>query len=320
MSKKLVISLSIVFGIIVVVLILFWTLFGLSSVTVEYSSSKINLSISDAEIVESGDFHMGACVLFESKKKSIENIENKAKTNKNFAYLRVLNIETVFPNKFVIHVAEREELFAVEFGQAEGKKTYFICDRDLRVLDVVPDLSEKNCIVLQNLSIKNENIEIGDFLDVEEKGVKNFYSAMLQNNITLSQQLGKFESAKTLKIEDELGAEYAALELMSKSGRKYLIENIDFAFAEKIQLLFSVESTLFGYENLDEAGNLLDENGQKIMLTLDENKRYLKDESGNIPLSISLLSRCEIVLANLVLDEFHNRTAKDIYYALQELD
>ena len=86
MSKKLVISLSVLFGAIVIVLILFWTLFGLSAVTVEYSSSKISLSVSDAEIVEAGKFRMGACVLFESKKKSKVYKENINKKKRKTLY------------------------------------------------------------------------------------------------------------------------------------------------------------------------------------------------------------------------------------------
>lgn len=322
MSKKLVITLSVVFGAILIVLILFWTLFALSSVTVEYSSSKINITATDEEIVEAGEFRMGACVLFESKKKSIENIENKAKENKNFAYIRVLNIETVFPNKIVIHVAEREELFSVKFqsfdenGQATDK--FYVCDRDLRVLNILDSVTG-NLIVLDGLSISNDGVQIGDFLQVEERGVLNFYAAMLQNNISLSQQLGKFESATLLKIKDELGVEYPAMQLVSRNGRKFLIENIDFALPQKIQLMFSAESAFFGYEKVDSQGNLLDENGQKIMLSRGDEGKYVKSETGDVALSYSLLARCQIVVGNLVLGENLDRTEKDIYYALQEI-
>ena len=136
MSKKLIVSLVIVGVVVAIVLILFWTLFGLSSVSVEFASSLENLTVSAEEIVEAGQFRMGSCVLFEGKRKSVEKIYAKAKENPNFAYIRVLNIETVFPNKFVIHVAEREELFAVNYnGQT------LICDRDLRVLNTREEIS-----------------------------------------------------------------------------------------------------------------------------------------------------------------------------------
>ena len=72
MSKKLIISLSIAFSVLAVVLILFWTLFVLSSVSVKFHSTTINLNITEEEIVEAGDFRFGACVFFEGKNKNKE--------------------------------------------------------------------------------------------------------------------------------------------------------------------------------------------------------------------------------------------------------
>ena len=50
LSKKAIISLSIVLGIVAVVLILFWTLFALSTVTVDYKTTTLNLNLTDEEI------------------------------------------------------------------------------------------------------------------------------------------------------------------------------------------------------------------------------------------------------------------------------
>ena len=65
LSKKLIISLSVCLGVIAVILILFWTLFALSTVEVEYHTTTKNLSLSNEEIVEAGKFSYGACVFFD---------------------------------------------------------------------------------------------------------------------------------------------------------------------------------------------------------------------------------------------------------------
>ena len=74
MSKKWIIALSIIFSILAVVLILFWTLFGLSSVTVEFDSTLQNLTVSEQEILDAGEFKYHSCVLFDGKKKYIQKL------------------------------------------------------------------------------------------------------------------------------------------------------------------------------------------------------------------------------------------------------
>ena len=70
LSKKAIIITSVCVGVVAVVLILFWTLFALSSVTVEFHTTTKNLTLSEEEIVEAGDFSYGTCVLFDGKSMS----------------------------------------------------------------------------------------------------------------------------------------------------------------------------------------------------------------------------------------------------------
>lgn len=323
MKKKLIISLSIVFGIVAVLLILFWTLFGLKSVTVSFSTTLENLTVSEEEIVEAGDFNMGACVLFEEKEKSIRKIENYVSENKNFAYIKVLNIETVFPNKFVIHISEREELFAIPFGDE-----ILICDRELRVLDKVESFSsdQTNAILLEGLTIKNEIVDYGDFLDVEEEGIKNLYSAFVENNRNLSEQRGKFEKITISTYQDEYTHEgYKKAELVTFSGRIFEIYNIDFALANKIRLMFAVESSIFGYD-VDGSGNLVDSEGNFIYIKKLETGEYTSfvegtdSEQERLTLSIEIIANCKIKVDNLTLSDFVDRTENDIYYALVSIE
>lgn len=328
MSKKLIITLCVIFGFVAVLLILFWTLFGLSSVTVKFSSTRENLTITEQEIVEAGQFRYGACVLFEGKKSSIKKIENMAKENPNFAYLRVVNIETVFPNKFVIHVQEREELFAVSYDEK-----FLICDRDLRVLDILDNFQSEqdNAILLKNLEIKNQTIEIGDFLQTGQSSIKKLYSAFLESGRDLSAIRGKFKEITLGTCTDEFQKTYDAIELKTFQNRKFVINNIDFALSGKVKKMFSAETSLF-MQTTDEDGNITNANGEILYVVKTQNGEYVnfnsvKDltneegekiyhETDKVALTYSLLANCYIKVDNLTLSKHVNRTEKDIYYAI----
>lgn len=318
MSKKLIITLSVVFAIVAVFLILCWTLFGLSSVSIEFETTTKNLTLSDEEIVEAGRFRYGASVLFEGKQKYIDNLNAKSAENEKFAYLKVVNIETVFPNRFVVHVAEREELFAVEYDTQ-----FLICDRDFRVLKF--SYTQENAILLKGLQILNSSVSVGDFLEIGQTSMKKFYSVMLQNNRDLAEQLGKFKEIELGSYQDEIThKEYVSITLTTFQNRKFVINNIDFAFANKVQLMFAAEAALFS-QNVDGSGNILNSNGEIIYVVKNENGEYLPfdseshSEEEKIALTYHVLQNCYIKVDNLTLNDYIDRDETDIFYALVEL-
>lgn len=419
MSKKVAISLAIALCVVAVSLILCWTLFGLSSVTVEFHSTTMNLAQTEEqreelekEIVQAGNFKMGCSVLFEGKNKYVRAIDEAAKDNPKLAYLRVLNIETVFPNKFVVHVAEREELFAVKtavaietnsganhdvndgsvngaevdgvqgetsgmarraesgtYGAANGAaadidesgglENYLICDRDFRVLNVLSQeqwqqtqseyeqqnvVEEKNgeqdianeenqenlanqtnhaeqkCLPLlvEGLEIENESVRIGRFLKIGQAAMKNFYSAMLQNNRDLQEILGKFSSITLGKNTDDFTQqEFDCITLHTRAGRKFVINNIDFALANKVQLMFAVESAL--YSSVDENG-VVTNNGQPVELMENEQGQLVvwdeNEDNPKIELTVDILAKCYVLVDNLTLSPYVSRSETDIYYCL----
>jgi len=321
LKKKLIISLSVVFGFVAVLLILFWTLFALSKVTVSFSTSIENLTVSKEEIIKVGKFRKGASVLFEGKKKSIKRIDEYVSENENFAYIKIENIETVFPNKFVIHISEREELFAIPF-----QESFLICDRELRVLRVADSFVSKqsNAILLEGLGIKNTEIKVGDFLKVEEKNITKLYSAFVKNNRNLNEQRSKFEKISVSHYKDAFTKkEYVALELSTFSGRKLEILNIDFALSNKIRLLYAVESAVYG-QSVDADGDMLDKSGKKVFFKKLETGEYVTfDEEKDDPSAklsyLQVLANCKIRVDNLTLSEFVDRDNNDIYYALVSL-
>lgn len=306
LSKKLIVLLSLLGAIIVTMLILFWTLFGLSSATVQFHSTTKNLNLSQEQIVKQAKFRYGSCVLFEGKKKPLSRLED-ATENENFAYLKVLNIETVFPNKYVIHVAEREELFKVEIG---GQA--YICDHEFRILNYADESDE--LIAINGLEILQENVKIGDFLQIKQQNLKKFYGAMLQNNRDLSQILGKFQSID-LSTYTELDKEFVSMKLTTKEGSAFLIKNIDFALANKIALMFAVESSLYGQIGSD--GFLIDADGQTLYFKQNElgGLESCQEAEGQ-PLQASELKNYTICVDNLTFNEFKKLSEKDICWSL----
>ena len=322
MSKKAIIITSVCVGVVAVVLILFWTLFALSSVTVEFHTTTKNLTLSEEEIVEAGDFSYGACVLFDGKNKYVERLNKKAGENEKFAYLEVVNIETVFPNRYIIHVAEREEVFAIQTGNE-----VLILDDDLRVLrkESLADgesyiSSKQNAIELKNLTILNDEINVGDFLEVEQTGVLEFYNAFLANNRTLAEQKG-FVKEILLGVNhvDITEMDYVSATILTHSGREFVINNIDFALANKIQLMFALDSALYNQINgevyvVDGNGeivhdNVLDENGN---LMLDDNGEPLKGEAW----TYERLQNSYVLIDNFILNDYQEISESDIYYNL----
>lgn len=332
MSKKLIITLSSLGAILAIFLVLCWTLFGFSSASVQFHSTTQNLTLTEEEIVEAAKFNYGTSILFSGKKKYIKNLEEKSLENKKFAYLKVLNIETVFPNKMVIHITEREQLFAISHQQQ-----FLICDRDLRVLEILDyfENTDKNAIVVNNLSILDEEVRVGQFLNVKEHAIKKFYSSMAKNNRNLSQIYSKFATLNISTYVDTIAnAEYYSFELLSHQNRKFVINNPDFAFANKIQKLFSAESALYS-QKTDENGNILTSNNEILYVVKTENgeilsfetAKDLKDEndqplyleSDKFALTYAHLSNCYIKVDNLTITKHTPRTEKDIFYSLVKL-
>ena len=321
MSKKWIITLSVLFGVLAVFLISLWTLFGLSTVSVEYNTTKTNLSVSSSEVVKVAGFKKHSCVLFSKKKDAVKRINDYAAKNENFAYIKVLNIETKFPNKFVVHIAEREELFAVQDGTS-----YLILDRDLRVLrkaDTFESTSE-NAILLSGLTIKNQNVKVGDFLSTEEEGLKKLYSAFVKNNRSYGEQIGKFKQMSLSTYNDPTThKQYVALTMLTFANRKFVLNNIDFALAEKVQKLYAVESTLYSAPTNDD-GKFVDGDGNVLYVKKLDSGEYVKfdpekhQESEKIAFGIDILQNCYIKIDNFTIAKYVNRSTKDIYYSIIE--
>ena len=238
--KRLTLILSIFVGVIVTLVVLLFTLFGLNKVEMCFqNNSKVFADETIVkQIISSANFKKHSCVLFLNKDKYINKLE------KENSYLKIINIETKFPNNLVIHCAEREEIFAIK----NGDRKYFICDVDFKVLKILDysntELSDEylstqnNAIILNGINVLNSSAVVGDFLTILESKeiVYNFVTSMAVNNRDI---------AETKALIKELTLSYNVLgqaKLLLKLHSEYSVEILDTSnfLSKKINLFLSI--------------------------------------------------------------------------------
>ena len=247
---------SVLIGVVVTAITLCLTLFTVKDISVDFRTS-ISQDYEDKQIIEKSQIPYGKCLLFMSKDKFEENIE------KEYPYLDVINIETVFPSKIVIHVAEREEIFAVQKNE-----TTIYLDKDLKVLKIIEETyeSDKNNLILLN-GLQIDQINVGDFIKVNHNGIKNFYASMVENGKILAQIKG---FVKQITLEKEfnslLGEEQEHINIATFINRKIKILNADVNLNLKIQKMFQVVPMI--YETLVDEGDYTPEEVQRCEILI----------------------------------------------------
>lgn len=248
-AKIWIIFLCTLVAIVVTVVIFCCTLFAVKDIKLDFRTSLV-YAYSESEIIEKSEIPYGKCVFFLKKSKYKENIE------KNYPYLKVINIETKVPSHIVVHLAEREEFYAITYED----KTY-ICDDELKVLRIEEksyESTENNAIKVDgnSLHINNETISIGDFLKIKEKGLLDLYNSFLKSDrkrsemVSFIKEMNFFETYEQVTLTPEI-----SLELVTHAGRKIFLYNIDYGQEYKLQKAFALLSNImeiqkFSYNNV----------------------------------------------------------------------
>lgn len=178
--KRLFIMLSCCIGFLLLCTVLSFTLFRVHKVELHFKNETLNLSSEEEHeyIIKSSKVSYSTPVFAINKRNLIENMELSN------PYLKVINIETVFPNKLVVHCAEREVTFAIEIDN----NTYFIVDSDLKILetyqtyDKAYESTQTNAILLRGIHVENKSAKMGEALICTE----NFNVAKLISDTLLS--------------------------------------------------------------------------------------------------------------------------------------
>lgn len=156
-SKRLTVLLLILCFVVLLV-VLSSTVFTLQSVSLNWLTTRSLLAEEDLDSLTTNvSVPIGESVFLFRKSTLKEELE------KHNPYLQVVSIETVFPNRAVVHVAERRQLYAIKISQ----DNYVILDKYLKILNISSaddlfSISEGNRPAIVEIEDSNINITIGE--------------------------------------------------------------------------------------------------------------------------------------------------------------
>lgn len=220
----------IIFASIVALIVLSSAVFSLSSVEVNFMYEVSNLEGKQQEIVQAGDFAYGTNVLFLKKNPYISKLE------KQFPYLKILNIETCFPNKLVINCEERQPTFTVQLED----KSYAIIDEDYKILEKINVTgsyvsSVSNPILLEGVKFTGGKNE-GDFLSIDKSQENLMLNLMLgfkQWNLDTAFLISKIASVNVnyQSSSDVLIKMHEGVQILLKSADEKATQMLHLAFS-----------------------------------------------------------------------------------------
>ena len=258
MKKKVAVAVSLIVALVGLLLLLSFTVFSLKSVEVDFRTSHVHITATDDEIIETAGIKKGGSVFLHGKKKYVEKIENFS------PYIKVINIETVFPSTFVVHLAERQEIYAIPFENG-----HYICDEEFRVLriDNAFESTYSNAILLNPYSpITEIDLKEGDYIKNIE--VPPIYQSFHENNRSLAEQSELIESITlTKEINAVTGKEQNVATLKLFSGQTARIIKTERGLVAKVKLLLDAHCQLF-----EAVGKTLEKEDGNIVLTEDHLK------------------------------------------------
>lgn len=117
------------------------------------TTSVVYDTLDNDGILQSAEFEEGDSIFFVDKQTATNKIEVA------YPYLKVVGIETVFPNKLVVNVAEREALFAVE-----QEEQYYLLDEEMKVLQMQTEIDFSDNSSVVQLQVQEETLSQIDFV------------------------------------------------------------------------------------------------------------------------------------------------------------
>ena len=294
-NKKLILTLGIVFSVLIVCIILNFAVLSLRTVEIDFKNQATVFASEESKslIREDKSIKLGTSIFGVNKKEITASLEA------NNEYLKVVNIETVFPNKIIIHCAEREETYAVKANDTK----YFICDAEFKVLYIYYSQplfpsDQSNVILVTGLEIKNEyRVNPGDFLEFnsEIEILKSIGTSLLLNNKTVAMQKSLIKSIEfTSDIYYYTAKNQPYIIVTDFNGFKTNIYALNTLLAEKFQAMFmclsqivynpavmfksDIESGVVTLDTLSAAYYLnytlkiLEDNNGKLNVRLEKNK------------------------------------------------
>ena len=209
-----------------VVVVLTSTVFSLANVQLNFLSTTINLTDTEA-IIQSGEFRYGENVLISNKKDYVKKLETAN------PYLRVLNIETIFPNKFVINAVERTETYVFKLDNNKYAKT----DEHLKILTVsnVYQNNAENGIEIKNSSLTNQvSLTEGQFFEADDSFMTELFKCFREWDDSYVALKSKIQS-----VELNYNSDSERMLINMRSGVQIIVRKIKSNLSDKLNLVFS---------------------------------------------------------------------------------
>ena len=271
MSKKGIISLSIITLFIVLIGILFGTVFCLHTQNVTVLGNDV-VSHSKNEIVSAADLKKGQSIFMIDKETATRNIEAK------FPKIKVVQIKTTNITTIDIVIRVRHEMFYTEFTEK-----YYVLDEDLKVLKIIAESeegqpsnepTELTYIETGVLNINNST-KVCDFVgsDYQKQITSGLYNAMITTVIkTEHEQEVYFDRADVKDMLKNIDFEeyetFNKIIITTKYGVKLDIENPTRNMQNKINICFStIQKFLTESNDKEKSGTI------KIYYELDGQQR-----------------------------------------------
>lgn len=226
-------------GVLVVGLVLLLSLvFVVKDVEVNLLKTSNNLSNEQIESIlsETNVAPMGQSVFFFDRDKATEKIE------KAVPYIKVINLEVLFPNIISINCEERIPVFAVRLNNSTFN--YAVIDDELKVLDT---LSANNNYI--NLTFKQDveemtfdDLQKGDMVMVESANLlKSFFTTLKEFSLTESVLLNTFTDIEVYNRHSQ-NQSYICLKFYTKVGYTIEMYNISQEVDKKVNILVNIIS------------------------------------------------------------------------------
>ena len=221
MKNKKLIGFLIILIFLTVLIVINSTLFTLQKISINWLTTKYKLeTVKDYTIVD--DIQTGESIFLVKKDEIASTLEKK------YPYLRVVSIETKFPNKLVIHSSERESLFAIKISDDD----YAIVDELGKVLErsnssifAGSELGAKPIKVMLDanfVNIKPSDMEAGNIVANEfvVKVLTQISKSLRESNYIPTTSKGVFTSLEIINKGDNV-----ELFFKTRSGMSIVIKN-----------------------------------------------------------------------------------------------
>ena len=279
MKNKKLIGFLIVLVFLTVLIVLNSTLFTLQKINVHWLTTRSELKSSiDYDIVS--NVSKGESIFLVNKNKIKDQLEKK------YYYLRVVSIETKFPNQIVIHSAERVSMFAIEISQ----DAYAVVDELGKVLSLSNSGIFANSDSSKTLEAKPIKVKLNDYFlvspeDFEEgKEIKNkqvvdliqkISTSLRESNYIPTTSKGVFTSLEIKKYkfrDNATSTEKEGVGLFFETRRGISIVLRDAMNYTTEKFLLGLERYNYFYQEGVVSGKItvwLDQNSQKITAYYD---------------------------------------------------